>query len=587
MALVDNAFYVDSAGYTAVTAWATGTVIAAGALRRPTAAAVGSERVVVCVVAGTTHATTEPTWTTTRGAKNTDNTVTWQECTGIAALNGDATNTPSWTITATPPGGVKNTAVTLGQVIKRDNGASYQICTTAGTAGNGVEPSFSDTAGVTTADNTVTWTSLGAVGNFTGNQAPHARLASAIANTWAQAGNTLYIKSSHAETQATTITLLGASTTAITQRWLCHGGGAYPPTSTTTGATLTVTGGSTVVQINSLGLYCEGVEFIANANGAVIQVGNTAVGYRQTFKNGKFTLANNSATSTMTFGGTGYGRQTLDNVQVSFANASQKMFVYLGDFEWRNTPSALQGAAVPGTLINSAASSSHVRALIDGVDFSAAGSGKTIVVASQSFNGRMQFMNCKTGASVTKSETPGLKSFHVDFVNCDSGANNYVTESYRYEGTLTTEIGIVRTGGASDGTTPIAWKVVTNANAKFTEPFECPPIAVWNEDTSSKTLTIQGIWGGGAVPNDDDIWVEVEYLGDASFPISSVISDAKASVLATAAGQSASSETWGGSTTDFNLSVTFTPAMKGFIYARVKCGKLSSTFYIDPKITLT
>src|SRR3954470_14971670 len=118
MALVDNAFYVNfgngsSTGYYAVTAWATGATIAAGAIRRQLAApAVGSERVFVCIVAGTTHATTEPTWVITRGGKTTDNTVTWQECTGIAALNGDATNTPSWTITATPPGGVKGTAVT-------------------------------------------------------------------------------------------------------------------------------------------------------------------------------------------------------------------------------------------------------------------------------------------------------------------------------------------------------------------------------------------------------------------------------------------------------------------------------------------
>jgi hypothetical protein len=95
-----------SVGWWNLTKWAAATVTAAGAIRRQNATpAVGSERVFVCVVAGTTHATTEPTWVITRGGKTTDNTVTWQECTGIAALNGDATNTPSWTIPATPPGG--------------------------------------------------------------------------------------------------------------------------------------------------------------------------------------------------------------------------------------------------------------------------------------------------------------------------------------------------------------------------------------------------------------------------------------------------------------------------------------------------
>ena len=141
MALVDNAFYVDSVGYAAVTPWAALTAVAAGALVRQLATpALNSERVFVCIIAGTTLAS-EPSWTLTRGAKTAEAAgPTWQECTGIAALNGDAVNTPTWTITATPPGGVKNTSVTLGQVIKRDNGASYQICTTAGTAGNGAPP---------------------------------------------------------------------------------------------------------------------------------------------------------------------------------------------------------------------------------------------------------------------------------------------------------------------------------------------------------------------------------------------------------------------------------------------------------------
>jgi hypothetical protein len=35
------------------------------------------------------------------------------------------------------------------------------------------------------------------------------------------------------------------------------------------------------------------------------------------------------------------------------------------------------------------------------------------------------------------------------------------------------------------------------------------------------------------------------------------------------------------------LNVSFTPQQKGFIYARVKCAKASSTFYIDPLVTLT
>ena len=82
------------------------------------------------------------------------------------------------------------------------------------------------------------------------------------------------------------------------------------------------------------------------------------------------------------------------------------------------------------------------------------------------------------------------------------------------------------------------------------------------------------------------MWLDVEYLGDASSPQASFGNDS-ADILATAANQTSSSETWGGSTAAFKLAVTFTALQKGWIYARVKVAKASSTFYIDPLVTLT
>lgn len=60
----------------ALTAWATGTAYVVGNVRRKTT---DNGHVYICVVAGTSHATTEPTWPTTPGATVTDNTVTWAE----------------------------------------------------------------------------------------------------------------------------------------------------------------------------------------------------------------------------------------------------------------------------------------------------------------------------------------------------------------------------------------------------------------------------------------------------------------------------------------------------------------------------
>jgi hypothetical protein len=105
-------------------------------------------------------------------------------------------------------------------------------------------------------------------------------------------------------------------------------------------------------------------------------------------------------------------------------------------------------------------------------------------------------------------------------VNCDSGAVNYRNEVSALQGALTTETTIVRTSGQSDGTTAVSRKIVTNTNPAWGMPFEAPPIAIWNETTGSAiTVTLYGIWGGGAVPNNDDFWIDVEYLGSSGSPV--------------------------------------------------------------------
>ena len=179
-------------GWTKVPVWKASTSISAGALcRQFTPPTAGNERVYVCVAAGTTSSA-EPAWTLTRGVKITDNTVTWQECTGAAGVNGDLTNCPKWAA-------VKAQAVTLGQIIQNAAGTYLFICSTAGTAGSGSEPTWNTAAGATTTDNTITWTSLGAVGNFPAWSAPHARICNAYAATWGAAGNLFNVGDNHVE----------------------------------------------------------------------------------------------------------------------------------------------------------------------------------------------------------------------------------------------------------------------------------------------------------------------------------------------------------------------------------------------------
>ena len=272
MAFYDQVWYCNfgngtSTGYYGVTVRPQNTAVAAGVLRRQfTAPSVGSERVFVCIVAGTTANTTDATWTTSRGAKTTDGTATWQECTGASAVNGDLTNTATWaTAKATGP-------PTLGAIIKRNNGASYRICSTAGTMAAS-EPSFSNTAGVTTNDGTSVWTSLGVVGNFSSGGAPFARLASAFVVNWFASGNTIYVGDNHAEAWTSGVNI--APTSALLAKTLCHNhSGSYPPAAgdLTTGATITTT---TAINLNATGaFYFRGLTFVAGSTGG-ITIGTT------------------------------------------------------------------------------------------------------------------------------------------------------------------------------------------------------------------------------------------------------------------------------------------------------------------------
>lgn len=68
--------------FSSVSAWVANTAYSLGDIVRPTAA---NGFLYECVTAGTSHATTEPTWGTTLGAATADNTVSWR-CIGAHVI---------------------------------------------------------------------------------------------------------------------------------------------------------------------------------------------------------------------------------------------------------------------------------------------------------------------------------------------------------------------------------------------------------------------------------------------------------------------------------------------------------------------
>lgn len=80
------------------TTWAANTAFTLNQIIRPTS---GNTYLYQAVVAGTSHATTEPTWSTTRGINNTDNSVTWLNIgRSVTAFDCDDVTWASATITA-------------------------------------------------------------------------------------------------------------------------------------------------------------------------------------------------------------------------------------------------------------------------------------------------------------------------------------------------------------------------------------------------------------------------------------------------------------------------------------------------------
>jgi hypothetical protein len=598
MALLDTTWYLSygngsSTGYYAVGAWVQNTITAVGALiRQATTPAVGNERVFVCIVAGTTRTTGaggEPTWVVTRGAKTTDATVTWQEITGQPSMNGDSTNTQTWTQVHT-----NSTAGTLGQVCKDAAGTYYFIISTAGTLGSS-EPSWNLTAGVTTTDNGATWTCLGAISSFSATwAAPHARLANAVA--WQSVPNQHFIADNSAETQSTSLTLsynAGAGVFKFNKFLSVDHTAAVPPTDVKAGASVACTGNTdfTIGTSNNT-FYCYGITFKAGdgANSPIFKIGTSSSPELLIFDNCAFVIPATGSGGGFVFGGIGDKIIFNNGCTFQFGAVGQSITVSCSQVIWKNGGS-IAGATYPTTMfIPSAAAASGLT--LRGIDLSGPGAGKTIVGAGVA-GGDFQalFMDCKTNASATLGVTPAGPAQRYDFIRCDSAGTNYLFGRYWYEGTLTQETTIVRTGGATDGVQAVAYKIVTTANAQWLDPFECPPIAIWNTVTgTNRVVTVYGIWGGGAVPNNDDIWFEIEYPGDSGSPLAKFASTTKSSTLATNSAVSSDTSTWGGSTTAFKLVATLSgtqPQLAGFFYITVKAAKLSSTFYIDPKPVLS
>ena len=340
-----------------------------------------------------------------------------------------------------------------------------------------------------------------------------------------------------------------APSSALMARIMCHNhSGNYPPAASdlTTGATISTTA-NVAITLSGLGsFYYHGITFIAGVGatptGAMIVVGNAAVSQVQNwyyFNNCSLQLGGTgSATASQIQLGNAasatWAIVVFNNTTVKFTNASHYIFPAFCQFTWQNTGQVLAvGSSVPTEFIKPALLAGCLSTVVlEALDLSQL-TGSLFANTAFPYIGSLTIKDCKLNAAATITQ-PINTGQSVQLSRSDSAATAYKSSRSTYEGIESTETSIVRTGGYADPTGQVqSRKLVTSANAQWLRPYKAQAMAVWNGVVgSSKTaVTVYGtVNAAGALPNNDDIWMEVSYLGDASFPKGSTATSGKAQV---------------------------------------------------------
>lgn len=427
------------------------------------------------------------------------------------------------------------------------------------------------------------------------------------------AGDTIFVSQNHTEDQTgASISIALAGNVSSPVRVICGNDAAEPPTAGAVSAIVKATG-NLGISISGFA-YFRGIRF-HSADGASSGLGiDLGVGSSdgQIYEECEFYDGSLHANGKISVGSTGHaagGRILWRNCRVKFFTVGQWITPAYG-FEWRGGRLTADSAATTTLFRMQAPSGRGAGIYVDGVDLSTLAAACNIFDLSdyQTMGGLGGVIrNCKlpsgwSGSLVANAPTSARDGWRFEMHNCDAGDTNYRLWVEDFYGTIKHETTLVRTGGASDGATPLSWKMESASRAGTNNGRELasPEIVRWNDDTgSAKTVTVEVLHDSATALNDDEIWLEAEYLGTSGFPVGSFLTDKKGASttypfgdpLPSAAAQTSSSEAW--TTTGMSnpnkqkLSVTFTPQEKGFIHARVHLAKASKTVYVDPELTVS
>jgi hypothetical protein len=405
------------------------------------------------------------------------------------------------------------------------------------------------------------------------------------------AGDTIYVSQAHAESTGSSLTCATPGTLASPCKIICANYSAAPPTTLATSGSVSTTGASSYTISGQVYVY--GLSFNVGSGGSGVPSfsagGTTAT--QVVLDNCVINITSTSAGASITLSGASNSplgsAVTVLNSTFKFANAGQKVNTSVQVEIYNCT---LDGSGSIPTILFSPGSTRASTVLIRDCDFSAMTTGKSLFDSANSSIGTFRLYGCSIGSGTaysngaTTTTAAGLSIIE----NASSTTGTYSFYYEKYNGSVRDETTLVKTGGASDGTTPWSMKYTTNANANFGAfAFNIIPLpAVWNTALTSKTITVDILHDSVTALTNADIALEVVYYtGTATRTIG--VSNAN-TIIGTPTAHASSSATW--TTTGMTnpnkqkLEVTITAGLVGYIKAKVYVSKPSYTVYVDPVI---
>lgn len=407
------------------------------------------------------------------------------------------------------------------------------------------------------------------------------------------AGDTIWLSQSHSESTVGSVSPNWAGTLASPTRVLCGNDAAEPPTALAAGAVIAAVGDVFIQPYSgtTTNVLFYGITFRHSGGSSFGGFNFGGTNTKGSFYSCVFECNGTVAGQTLNIAG---GELLFVDCDFKFGHSGQSVLISSGAGTVIITDASLLSGGTSPTTFTALASASQIT--FDGLDLSNASSSINLASVGAAHT-RAIFRNAKLPASWSGELYSGtrLNGSRISAYNCDSADTNYRLWIATLWGDIRDETTLVRTGGASDSTTPISWKLVSTAGTIFRHhTLITDEIVRWNETIGSAiTVTVEILHDPGSPGslNDDEIWLEVQYLGTSGVPLGSFIDDAKSDVLAAAAPQTSSSATWTttgmSNPTTQKLSVTFTPQEVGFIHAVVKMAKPSYTVYVCPKLDVT